>query len=96
MIAFEQSDEVAAKCFAANNVNFKTSFERNLLKAANSGGDMVDAVWNFLMNRPSVNFEEYQGLGREKLSMDSYSDIIFNPDGTAYHPYLIIIGRKPK
>ena len=45
MLAFDRSDEVEAKCFAAENVKLKTSYEKDLLKAAKSGEDKVTAVW---------------------------------------------------
>ena len=94
MIAYDRDDEVEAKCFAAQNVNFQTGFERRLLKAAQSE-DKINAVWDFLKKSPSVDFEEYNMCLPTKQTMADFSDVLFHPNGTAYHPKYNIVGRKP-
>ena len=94
MIAFDISDEVGAKLFAAQNCVFKTGYERRLLHYAEKNMSDVEHLWNYMMSNPSVDSEAYSHVRHTIKAMSDYTTISFHDNGVAYHAKWNIVGRK--
>ena len=94
MIAFDISDEVEAKLFAAQNCGFKTGYESRLLRKAQKNMNNVEHIWNYLMTNPSVDSKEYEHVSHTIRSISDYPTISFRDNGVAYHSKWNIVGRR--